>query len=1008
MGAVTALFSPSVRARTIFLALILCLTAAVSVQARGRAERESRQRLAEVQRLIQEKRYNEAVSLLSEVVREDPDRFDAAEQLMEQIRTRRAEIDQSFAELNEAIRENESERIVALIDEVEKLNPYPSESEADLLEMLRAAGIERIYFVNLFQQLMARARARIQAGVYRQAVLTYMEFFGENFRIVRENFDEEEYGNILKNSVNNAVAELQQAIADYEASRNPLEDRSEGFGADPEILPSEVAAVSALLESMAEAVAKVVRSGRTFQAQNERVKENSADNQYDLFLYFADQLVFGPRNSSSEGIAYALDSLWRSELNGLQSAVLQRGQSAYEAAVESLRENSLDAAALRVEEAQALFPALLDLQTLWPLRVQPTRAYPNGEAGRSAFAEALPGFLRTQEYLKALEGYRVLIRTNRRVAALTTKELVSAEQIYDDREELAGLLQDTSELDSAWSDQLQSYRQGAGLGLSLTDHASQAGDVLSDIGNTLVEIQELDIRLLYRLTLLQGAEFERLFRIYEEQFEEAVQLQDGEEVPTETGTRLAKYPARARDKYLSLKEDLENLDAGVATLLSDVRKKAVEDPRNIEIKNAIDSLGGLDERTADLQRQLEPRLEDAQQAALLAERYKREGLQRYLDARADVAGGRYDSAVENIEIATERLDTSLTYQEDEEVRRIRSEELIELAERIRIELTEEVIVEVRELIEEGRRRYAQGDFTGAEQRFRTAQDEWLDAFTEENEEVNFWLELVRSAVDATTGRTIAQTDPLYKEMSQLYNLALGDFETGRQLIEQGRVGEAQEPLNRAESRLLKILFPFPFNAKARVLALRILQIRDPGAFSARITDKYNEALSRRGESPQEAYADLKDIEQILPTYPGLQRAIANLEVVLGFRIPPPDPAKIARSRDLYLEAQAIWDRQQRFLFEDALNNLNQAISLDPDNRKAVVLKDQLLRAMGGGVTIVLSPEDQRLLQQAQQLYIERRYFEALLIVEQLLRKSTNQTNADILELEKRVRAKTGT
>jgi hypothetical protein len=104
----------------------------------------------------------------------------------------------------------------------------------------------------------------------------------------------------------------------------------------------------------------------------------------------------------------------------------------------------------------------------------------------------------------------------------------------------------------------------------------------------------------------------------------------------------------------------------------------------------------------------------------------------------------------------------------------------------------------------------------------------------------------------------------------------------------------------------------------------------------------------------------------------------------------------------------VWERQQRFLFEDALDNLDQAISLDPDNRAAVVLKDQLLRAMGGGVTIVLSPEDQRLLQEAQQMYLERRYFEALVIVEQLLRKPANQTNADILELEKRVRAKTGT
>ena len=177
------MFSHSVRARTILLALILCLVAAVSVQARGRAERESRRRLAEVEKLIDEKRYNEAVRLLSEVVQEDPDRFDAAEQLMERIRVHRTEIDQSFAELNAAIRENDQEKIVVLIDKLEDLNPYPNESEAKLLDMLRAAGIERIYFVNLFRQLMARAKAQIQAGEYRRAVSTYLEYFQEDFQV---------------------------------------------------------------------------------------------------------------------------------------------------------------------------------------------------------------------------------------------------------------------------------------------------------------------------------------------------------------------------------------------------------------------------------------------------------------------------------------------------------------------------------------------------------------------------------------------------------------------------------------------------------------------------------------------------------------------------------------------------------------------------------------------------------------------------------------------------------
>ncbi len=1004
------MFSHFVKGKIAILAVFLCLAATATVAARGRVERESRARLDQVEQLIDEKRYNEAILLLSQVVKENPDRFDAAEKLMEQIRARRAEIDQSFAELNEAVRDGESEQIILdRIVSLNELNPYPSESEKALIEELLETGIWAIAKQERFEEEMARARAQIEAGEFRQAVSIYLEAF----LIAKDGFDEAKHGNIVMNSVETALDDVRQAIEGHDTVSASLTSAAQGFGEDPGSLPTEVAAAAAALQAMAEFVVPVERSGTIFDDQEQRIKESLSDNKSILFLAHANQIVFGRKipnteERGAEGIAYALDSIWRRELDSLESRLRRPGEAAYTAAVEQFRRRSLDAALTSIGQAQALFPSLMDLQALWPLRIEPTRPYPTGEAGRSAFTAALPGLLRTQEYLKALEVYRALIQTNRRVAVLTEKELTSAQQIYDDREELETLLQGTTELDSTWSDQLQSYRQGAGLGLSLTRHVSQAGEVLSDIGVIREGINDLDARLLYRLTLLQGAEFEELFRIYEVQFDQAVKLQDGTEVTLETTTRIEKYPAGARDIYLSLKDNLEDLDQGVGTLLTEVLVKADEDPRNIEIQNAIASLQSLDERIANRQAELEPRLEDAQQAALQAERYKQEGLQRYLDAQTNVRNGRYDSARQNIEISTEALDTSLSFQEDEEVRRIRSEDLIALAERIRRELTEKVIVEVRRLIEEGRRRYAQGDFTGAEQKFRTAQDEWLNAFTTDNDEVNFWLELVRSAVDATTGRTIAQTDPLYKEMSQLYNLALGDFETGQQLVEEGRVGEAKEPLDRAESRLLKILFPFPFNAKARVLTLRILQIRDPEAFSARITELYNEAFRRRAESPQEAYASLKDIEQILPTYPGLQSAIANLEVALGFRIPPPDPAKIARSRDLYLEAKTVWERQQRFLFEDALNNLNEAISLDPDNRTAVVLKDQLLRAMGGGVTIVLSPEDQGLLQQAQQLYIERRYFEALLIVEQLLRKPTNQTNADILELEKRVRAKTGT
>ena len=70
----------------------------------------------------------------------------------------------------------------------------------------------------------------------------------------------------------------------------------------------------------------VQSSGRTFQVQNEQVKENSARGEYDLFLYFADQVVFGPDEDGSEGLVVALDSSWRSELGDLQFAVASKDE----------------------------------------------------------------------------------------------------------------------------------------------------------------------------------------------------------------------------------------------------------------------------------------------------------------------------------------------------------------------------------------------------------------------------------------------------------------------------------------------------------------------------------------------------------------------------------------------------------------------------------------------------------------------------------------------------------
>ncbi len=1016
------MFSPSVRVRTILPALILCLASAVGVQAKGSAERESRQRLAEVERLIEEKRYNDAVRLLSEVVQEDPDRFDAAEELMQQVRARRTEIDQAFAQLNQAIRDSETEQVVmSRVERVEELNPYPSASEKDLLDRLMATGIKVIALQQEFDELMAAARAQIEAGEFRQAVSTYLG----GFEIARDDFNDAGHGNIIINSVYTALDNLRQAIQAYDTLSAALIAAGEVFGDDPGTLPAEVDSATAALQAMAGFVGTVESSGTTFSDQRRQIQETSSDALDFLFLVYANQIVFGRKigdteERDSEGIAYSLDSIWRRELDGLESQLRQPGDAAYTAAVERIRAESYESALIEINYARNMFEALLELRSVWPLRVEPTRPFPTGEEGHVAFAAALPAFLRTREYLKALQDYESLIQTSRRISELEEKDVATLtfEQIYADRDELSVLQEETENLADGWRELLSRYQAGSDQGLALGDHIVQARGVLSDFEDTRETVAVLNNRLLSRILIVEGAQLEGRFQEYEEDFERAVEDQEGKEVtpetiydpetgnPIELPPQLEKYPARARDTYESLSGDLEELLESAEMMLSDALRNEEYLEQNDELQVHVRSLDSLVDRIKTRQEELPPRLEDARQAALQAESYKRQGSTLYQQALSQANNRLYDQALENLQIASEVLDTSLEFQEDPDVRSL-STDVQRLSKEINEGRLEEVVGNVRRLLEEGKSLYTQGDFTGAVAKLQQAQTVWKGAFSTDNEEVSLWLGLVRSAVEATSGREITVTDPLYKEMSQLYNLAYGDYQRLQELIRQDLRGEADLVRKRAEDRLAKILIPFPYNAKARVLTLRILQLWDRTAFTARVTELYNSALALRENRPQEAYANLKDIEQLLPNYPGLQRAIADLEIKLGFRLPPADPVDVAQSQALYNQALNIWGSRQREFYSDALELLDRAIQSNPDNREAGELKDRILIAMGEGIEYVPDDETRRLLAEAQKLVRDRDYLGAVGILEYLLEKPANRRNPQILDLLKLARARAG-
>ena len=316
-----------------------------------------------------------------------------------------------------------------------------------------------------------------------------------------------------------------------------------------------------------------------------------------------------------------------------------------------------------------------------------------------------------------------------------------------------------------------------------------------------------------------------------------------------------------------------------------------------------------------------------------------------------------------------------------------------------------VIETVRKNLNKARDLYVREQFGDAESLLINSQSMWKTVNTTENAEVQYWLNLVQTALSVRSGRVIAETDPLYSEMSQVINLARNDYIKARSLASEGKNEQAIGFLQSAEEKLLYVSIPFPMNQEASILSLEIQRIKDPDNFDQLFREKYNLAKERININPTESYILLKDLAEINPDYPGIKKAIYDTEIKLGMRTPPPDPAKIREAEALYNKAYAIVSSNVKSSYPTALEYLNQAFVLNPDNSNVTYLKDRVQTEMGGSTTVVLSSYAQEQYRLAEQEFINGNYYASLAIVNKLLQDKRNRNYSPLLELKRRIDSK---
>jgi hypothetical protein len=988
--------------KILLLALSLGIGLPLAAYPRGSIEKQDRARLAQAEQLIAERKYNQAILALRDLLQANPDLFDAAEVLMEKIREARAQYNAKFEELIKALfEENNVPKGLALIAELEELDPYPNEAVARALEQAKV-GRELVVNMNRFNRLMDEAAALLAQGSYAEANARYLE----GFVLGRQSFDQAEYGNILKNSVLGSLDSLQSAAQSFPATLERLE-AAEGAmqvalqgalsPASIAALQSEIGQLSVAARELGELDGTARSAGQNFQAQGRQIGERPAGRGYDSFLFFGAQLVLGRSGKPREGIAAVFAMAREAAVSRQKQALLRAADALWQEGLEEYRSGRYPLE--RLPAAASLYAASLRLFSLWALGLQAplTQAAPDS-LGREA-AE----YLLVRERIRAARGYEELAGISQAFAPWKTGVLPAPEAIQPARQTLAGLRRRAAVVEEAGGGgaaALGAQAQASGFALN---GAAEQDLALQEAARAMRgQVEDVDLRL---LASFAGSSLERLAGLdasYRTRYREGLGLQQGVQTPS----RLERYPDRALAVYNRLSAELAVAAQQAGRLAEEIAGEPAYLAASASLQESAQGLAALREGLAGLQAELAASAGSAQAAALQAGRYRQEGQLREQEARRNLSPLREAAAREGLRNAQEAFDRSLEFQEDPEVRRMRDETLPQLAARIDQLVNEKVISDVRALITDGRNRFRLGDYNSAEQVFLRARARWSDTHPEENPEVALWLDWTRSAIQNIAGRQIALSNPLYPQMSQLFNLAFQEYQSARELVEARRVQEAILLLDKAMERLEQIRVLFPYNSEMQFLMLRIEQLKDPEGFRNILDARFRAALDKRGDKPQEALGELEVIRLLTPSYPGLQNAIGSLRITLGLDLAPPDPAKRERARRLYGEALAIYnDRNRRSQLPVALERLNEAIALDSDFLDALTLKDRVQILVGGSRQQFLSSDDQRRYKEAEGYFLGGQLTAANAIVQQLWANQRNRGYPPLIDLKAKIEAR---
>jgi tetratricopeptide (TPR) repeat protein len=1000
----------------IFGLLAVCWSLAVTVPslyAGGKTDGD----LSRADRLIADKQYDEAILLLSEHVRNNPGDFTAAQKRLQQIVKFRGEYNAVADELLSTVSGDpgNAQKILALINQLQSIESPNSPQVQAFISRVRAIALFT-YNRNRLEQILNTGREALARGNYQEAVTIY----AGGLDIYQDEFFTSGYGDEMENRVRTGIADLRSEIGGFPALIRSVEA---GVVEEMERAASQNSSLSHVTElyrRLLPGLDNLVRSREAFLSVKNSFDEDLGRLKADepgigdrSFLSFASRLIRGPSQAAfPEGMLGAVEGYWNSVMSRVEGSVLSLAEQNYAAARTALASGNYAAAAASYSNSKVYFEFLHSFAGKW-------REFRYDSRFIALFEEQIPeekfgDFLAYQAYDNAAAYLEQGADLGRRfdeipdndtlrllqAGSITSAEAERREEQF--RAEFTGLSAATGTLlgeVNGKGDQFRGIIEEAAVNLS--------GDPLSPIEEARVFTLGLLNRIgqgEYNATVgnytMANGDFEKRLNDRRDEIEEGGRLIQG--IAGENG--ISHYPAEAlailERMNTALAADVEAGD----TLLKRYSGERRETLDREEISGLYASAQAMMGDLVSLRTRGQALAASARTQASQAETYRQDGDRLFREAQGALTQNNFDTARDRLNRSMERYNASLEIQESASLRAEWDGRIVGLGNEINRIENEFVIRDVRNFVTAARTNYYAGNFEQAEEQLVRAQNRWRRTNAADDDEVLYWLSLVRNAMSLRSGRVIPTTAPLYPEMSQLLSEARKSYEEGVRHFDANMRQEGVVKFTEARQKTQEVKIMFPLNEDAGILELRMDQVTDPRAFEASFAQRLATAVAGTKRRSAEAFADIQNLAKINPRYPGIAGIITQAEIDMGYRPPPPNPADLARSAELTNDARRVIEGNLSGQYDAALIWLDQALRLNPNNTEATRQKDILLTRTSGRGVIVLDRKTEDEYQTAVRELQQGNYLGAYARVERLLQDPRNQNSTLILDLRRRIQS----